>query len=407
MTKAPSPNPQILAALGSLHEMLRELLRGLSEADARQPYDPRLGCPSWQFAHAVYQETYWLREVIAGDQDLTARIRHLFPGSGLEAPPGPALTDACGQLPPPAHLIRWGAEIQDEHLRRLSTPGALPGHPLLADDRLPWFILQENARVFERLLALLGLRALARPSPPYQVERVLEPGAPVPDLVAVNQGHYRIGARGDPFAYDHELPPQAVELSAYRIARRPVTNAAFLGFMAGGGYARADWWDAAGWAWLNGLTPRPRAPLGWRQDDAGHWFGMNLNGPADLVPDQPVSGISRHEARAFSAWTSDLGGDHRGAVVQHEYQWEVAARSGLIEGTGRAWEWCANPFHPYPGFSPFPDPYSSQTAFDRPDGVLRGTCLHTQRCLRRASARFPEAPDARWGFAGTRLVYPP
>ncbi len=102
-----------------------------------------------------------------------------------------------------------------------------------------------------------------------------------------------------------------------------------------------------------------------------------------------------------------LGGEYAGAVVQHEYQWELAARSGLIAGTGRAWEWCANPFHPYPDFTPFPDPETSATAFDIDGGVLRGACLHTQRCLRRASFRHHRRSEDRAGFAGLRLVYPP
>ena len=36
------------------------------------------------------------------------------------------------------------------------------------------------------------------------------------------QGHYRIGARDLPAAYDNELPPQAVELSSFRIGVNPV-----------------------------------------------------------------------------------------------------------------------------------------------------------------------------------------
>jgi hypothetical protein len=50
--------------------------------------------------------------------------------------------------------------------------------------------------------------------------------------VAMTQGHYRIGSREESFAYDNEFPPQAAELSSFRIAQLPVTNAEFLGFMA-------------------------------------------------------------------------------------------------------------------------------------------------------------------------------
>ena len=154
--------------------------------------------------------------------------------------------------------------------------------------------------------------------------------------------------------------------------------------------------------------PPPDHLINWAaeiQDE--HWYGIGFNGPVDLLPDEPVSGIGRHEAQAFAAWTASLGNGLEGAVLQHEYQWEVAARSGKIEGTGRAWEWCANPFHPYPQFTPFPDTQVSQPFFGDEFFSLRGASLHTQRCLRRASFRNWASPGDRHGFAGTRLVFPP
>ena len=57
-------------------------------------------------------------------------------------------------------------------------------------------------------------------------------------------------------------------------------------------------------------------------------------------PEEPISGICHHEALAFAAWTASLRAGLKGAVLQHEYQWEVAARSGRIGGTGRVWERC-------------------------------------------------------------------
>ena len=53
--------------------------------------------------------------------------------------------------------------------------------------------------------------------------------------VQIEQGHYRIGSRHEPFAYDNELPPQAVQLSAFRIGLYPATNAEYLAFIEAGG----------------------------------------------------------------------------------------------------------------------------------------------------------------------------
>ena len=140
------------------------------------------------------------------------------------------------------------------------------------------------------------------------------------------------------------------------------------------------------------------APLHWRRDGAGQWYGIGLNGSGDLQGDHPVAGINHHEATAFSAWSASLGGELRGTVLQHEYQWEVAARSGLLEEIGKVWEWCANGFHPYPEFAPFPDRTTSQDHFGGDRISLRGAGLHTQRCLRRASFR-------HWARAHSRHLF--
>jgi len=398
--------PEILGQMSALQGLLRDLLQ--EEPDDALPV-PGLGTLGWCLGRSVYRELYWLREVVCGEADLSARVRHLF---GEEAGSGPVPDPAarCPLLPPTPHLLRWAREIQDEDLRRLATPGALPGHPLLAEDRLTWYLLQESAKDFERMLAVRLARRLGRAEPrAYRVAAPLAPRPPLADahrdLVEVTQGHYRIGSRHEPFAYDNELPPQAVELSSYRIARLPVTNAQYLGFMEAGGYADPDLWGDAGRRWL--AANPVGAPLHWRQDVDGCWYGVGLTGvAADLPPDQPVSGINRHEAQAYTNWVSGLGGSGAGAVLQHEYQWEVAARAGVIEGTGRVWEWCANPLHPYPDYSPFPDPHGARV-FALGSVSLRGASLHTQRCLRRASLRHWSDPTERRGFAGMRLVFPP
>ena len=403
-------NPSLLAQLGALQGLMRDLVETASD-DSQVV--PGLGTLGWYLGRSVYRELYWLREVVGGDADLSGRVRHIFatassPVEGAtgrnepEADPGALST----LLPPRQHLLRWAQEIQDEDLRHLATPGALPAHPLLAEDRLPWYLLQEAAKDFERMLSVRLLRRLGQPdSDDYRVGTPLTSQPPVrdADLVAVTQGHYRIGSRQEPFAYDNELPPQAVELSSYRIARTPVTNAQFLGFMEAGGYSASVLWDQEGLAWL--AANSVRAPLHWRQDPLGRWYGVGVAGPADLPGDQPVSGVNRHEARAYANWAATLGGIGAGAVLQHEYQWEVAARSGVIDGLGSVWEWCANPLHPYPDFVPFPDSASAQ-AFASGQASLRGASLHTQRCLRRASLRHWAGPAERHGFAGIRLVFP-
>jgi iron(II)-dependent oxidoreductase len=390
--------PLILGQLGALQDMMRELVRRESPEQINRPAHRDLACLCWYLGRTVFRETYWLREVVSGDADLTSRVRHLF-HSEVVAPAA-----LCDQLPPPDHLLRWAAEIQDENLRRLATVGAVPSHPLLAGDRLQWFLLQAAARDYEAMLAVLHVRRL-RQSPEHRVAVPLDPHPPAPNPRDVVQGHYRVGSRAEPFAYDNELPPQAVELASFRIAARPASNAEYLAFMEDGGYRDLTFWSLDGRRWL--AASDATAPLHWRRDEAGRWYGIGLNGPSDLQGDDPVAGINHHEATAFAAWSASLGGELRGAVLPHEYQWEVAARSGLLEEIGKAWEWCANSFHPYPQFAPFPDQTASQDHFGGESVTLRGAGLHTQGCLRRASFRNWASAHSRHLFAGSRLVFPP
>ncbi|MCU7842696.1 MAG: formylglycine-generating enzyme family protein [Candidatus Thiodiazotropha sp. (ex Monitilora ramsayi)] len=388
--------PMILGQLNGLYELQQQLLESVSESESARQFHPQLPSLNWYFGRGVYLELYWLREKLEQENDLSRRVRHLFEVGALSR------QEQCQQLPPRSHLLQWAREIRDEHLRRLATPGALPDHSLTTDDRLQWFLLQEQAKIYESMLEVLNQRSLNTLDAGFVCERPLIAAEPDWEIREISQGHYRIGARDEPKAYDNELPPQAVELSSYRIALTPVSNAQYLTFMQAGGYEDSSYWSEHGQDWLR-ENPHYR-PEFWRQDSKGQWYGIALNGQGDLPPDEPVVGINHFEAEAFAQWAGQSTAEYEGAILQHEYQWEVAARSGVLKQSGRAWEWCGNSYHTYPEYTPYPDEHStSQTSGQ----VMRGASIHTQRVLRRSSFRHWAAPAERFHFTGTRLVFPP
>ncbi|MCW8889947.1 MAG: formylglycine-generating enzyme family protein [Sedimenticola sp.] len=386
-----------LGQLSALQQMMTELIEPLDESICRSSFHPDIAPLLWYYGKAAYLETLLLRGVVQNETDLTDRVKEIFTPGTLST------TQQWERLPPKEHLLNWALELQDENLMRLANRDQLPSHELLIDDRLTHLICQQRAALYEQMLTGLVAYRLGL-NEPYLAVLPLKAATPTVQHVGISQGHYRVGAKQDPAAQDNEQPAQMVKLSNFRIDREPATNGAFLAFMEAGGYDQPSYWSEAGWTWRQSAGDRP---YHWKQDSRGVWYGISLNGPADLVADDPVMGISQHEAVAYANWVASLGGELSGAVLQHEFQWEVAMRSQILKPNGRVWEWCANRFEPYSEFHSDPEPIGSELLFKLGHGVLRGSSLHTQPPLQRITYRQHAEAGHQCLFSGTRLVYPP
>jgi ergothioneine biosynthesis protein EgtB len=234
------------------------------------------------------------------------------------------------------------------------------------------------------------------------------------------EGLQWIGHDGPGFAFDNECPRHRVFVEAFELAGRLVTNGEFLGFMADGGYARADLWLSDGW---NTVQARGwGAPLYWEQRD-GVWRLLTLSGLRQLRADEPVCHVSYYEADAFARWA--------GARLPAEAEWEVAATAGpldVVAGNfvergflhpapaagggptpsqlfGDVWEWTQSPYTPYPGYHPPAGALGEYNGkFMCNQLVLRGGSCVTPATHMRATYRNFFPPDARWQFSGIRLA---
>ncbi len=45
-------------------------------------------------------------------------------------------------------------------------------------------------------------------------------------------------------------------------------------------------------------------PYSWQQGDSDNWFGIVLNGPADLIDEEPIMEVNQHEAQAYASWVA-------------------------------------------------------------------------------------------------------
>jgi ergothioneine biosynthesis protein EgtB len=204
-----------------------------------------------------------------------------------------------------------------------------------------------------------------------------------------------IGHDGDGFCFDNEQPVHQTYLQPARIGHGLVTNGEWLEFMQDGGYVTPALWLSDGWATVE--TQGWEAPGYWRQDD-GNWSSLTLGGIRPVDPAMPVCHISYYEADAFARWA--------GKHLPTEFEWEVAARAGIInDAFGIVWQWTRSAYLPYPGYRSDPGALGEYNGkFMVNQMVLRGSSLATPRGHARATYRnFFHAPS-RWQFSGMRLV---
>jgi len=230
------------------------------------------------------------------------------------------------------------------------------------------------------------------------------------------EGTYRIGHRGEGFAFDNELPCHRVYLDAFDLADRPVTCGEWLAFIEDDGYHRPELWLSDGWATVT--AEGWESPLYWSTTDDG-WREFTLGGPIALDPAQPVCHVSYYEADAYARWA--------GARLPTEAEWEVAAAgspraghfldqtrlhptpvvpgSALAAPSGNVWQWTSSAYSPYPGFEAAPGAVGEYNGkFMVNQHVLRGGSCVTPPGHARTTYRNFFPPSARWAFAGLRLA---
>lgn len=108
------------------------------------------------------------------------------------------------------------------------------------------------------------------------------------------------------------------QVGGFAISKYPITNAQFAAFIDGGGYSHPDWWTATGWA--------KRTESNWTEPR--YWQSADWN-----QRDQPVVGVSWHEAMAFCKWLGEAA--DQPITLPTEQQWQHSAQGD----DGREYPW--------------------------------------------------------------------
>jgi len=370
---------ELAAALGAVRAQLLGLVESLDEGQWRVPLLETINLPLWEIGHVAWFQEHWCLRT----RDGASPHASLLPGSD-------ALYDSAAV----AHATRWEIplprraateaylrDVLDACLARLAS--APETHDGLYFFRLALFHEMMHVEALAYTWQTLSIRAPLLPAPVVVV-------GPAADL-AIAGGEVEFGAQpGAGFCFDNEKWLHRARVAPFRIAARPVSNAAFRAFVDDGAYRDARWWDAGAFAALRAAgRERPRY---WRAIGS-EMYARRFEHWLLLDPEAPVVHVDAYEADAYCRWA--------GRRLPTEQEWELAARTrGEMEWGERVWEWTASPFVPYPGFAP--DPYAEYSApWFGTHRAVRGASFATPRGM--VDTRFrnfylPERSDVFVGF---------
>ena len=385
----------------------------------------------WDLAHVGSQEEIWLLRAVAGHEPMRPEIDNLYDAFEHPRADRPALP-----LLGPAEARRYIGTVRDMVIDVIDTMEHR-GDPLTDNGFVFGMVAQHEQQHDETMLATHQLRAGAAVLTAPEPTPAPSDAARLPPEVLVPAGGFTMGTSTQPWALDNERPAHVVDLPGYWIDTVPVTNAAYLAFMAAGGYDRAEFWTPQGWD--HRCRAELRAPLFWWRD-GGQWLRRRFGVSEVVPPDEPVSHVCWYEADACARWA--------GRRLPSEAEWEKAARHdpatgrsrrypwgdaeptpqhanlgqrhlrpaaagsypagasplGIRQLIGDIWEWTSSEFRPYPGFVVFPYQEYSAVFFGPEYRVLRGGSFGTAEVACRGTFRNWDYPIRRQIFSGFRTA---
>jgi iron(II)-dependent oxidoreductase len=434
----PRLTPALLAEwVRDARQRTLDLIADLGDDQLLGPRLPIVNPPLWEVGHLAWFAERWVLRHAGRRPPLRADADALYDSSAV-----PHATRWDLPLPSRAATLEYMRQVRERVLDVLDRG---------PDRQESYFILLAIYHEDMHGEAFLYTRqTLAHPRPLLTApergggEPANPDGGAWPGDVFVPGGTFALGAAPDePFVFDNEKWAHPVPLRPFAIARAAVTQGEFAAFVAADGYRRPELWSPAGWRWRQAAGAEQ--PLYWQRQAQG-WLRRDFDRWLPLEPHRPVLHVNWYEADAYCRWA--------GRRLPTEAEWEAAAsatplRHGADEGgvagpkrrfpwgdappdatrarldgyalgccdvaalpagdsacgcrqmIGNVWEWTADDFGPYPGFTP--DPYQdySQPWFGT-HKVLRGGAWMTRSRLLRNTWRNFYKPDRRDVWAGFR-----
>jgi gamma-glutamyl hercynylcysteine S-oxide synthase len=430
--EASSLRDQIATRLTIARDRTQALTDCVDEGDLVRQHSPLMSPLVWDLAHVANQEELWLLRGVGGREPMHPEIDPLYDAFEHPRASRPSLP-----LLPPAEARNYAGDVRSRVLDLVERVSFSSGR-LVESGFVFGMIAQHEQQHDETMLATHQLRrgnpVLKAPPPGPAPADMLR----LPAEVLIPGGPFTMGTSDEPWALDNERPAHIVDVPPFYLDTTPVTNAAYVQFIADGGYVDERLWTPAGWQHRQkaGLT----APLFWQQVGAGQWVRRRFGVAEAVPPAEPVMHVCWYEADAYARWA--------GRRVPTEAEWEKAARndprsgrsrrypwgdtdpapalanlgqshlqpapagsypdgaapSGARQLIGDVWEWTASDFLPYPGFVSYPYKEYSEVFFGPDYKVLRGGAFSSDPVACRGTFRNWDYPIRRQIFAGFRTA---
>jgi len=414
-----------------------ELVRDLDEVQIIGPKLPIVNPLRWEIGHvAHFYEYFILRQLYNFESVLGERADQLYDSIKINHEDRWDL-----DLPTRPETLSYMQSVFERLAERLIGPKG--GNIATKQDSFiyQFGIFHEDMHTEAFLWAR---QALAYPTPSLAVATDASSERSAGDhlgWVEVPGGEFQLGAlESAPFAFDNEKRAYHVVVEPFQIAKSPVTNQEFQAFVDDGGYDRKVHWDTEGWTWRK--MSDATHPVYWQPNGLGKWMLRRFDRTLHLPAHEPIIHVNWHEANAYCRWAGlrlptetewevaalgERASDGTLASTKRHYPWgesapnpsranldgralgpiDVAALAkgdsafGCRQMLGNIWEWTADTFNAFPGFSP--DAYKEySTMLFGNTKVLRGGAWTTRQRMIHGTYRNYFPAERRDIFSGFR-----